>query len=158
MFKCRTARWDLRKCRLLFFVMGVKVIIFIWVMLISGLLTGHVNLISTFFNGYGFVMVYKNFKVWRYTNKFPGFHFLKNFTSFLGTTSRSFHNDIDGLWIKHGRDKFTTWIGFERFLTISKLKDVQVSLNFKTTHCVSFIELNMNSFYSRSWMKLQTDC
>lgn len=74
----------------------------------------------------GFTLLYKNFKVWQFTGKFPGKNFTPNFINMFKNSAESFHNDLKNLWMRHGQDKFITWIGFERYIVISKLNEVKV--------------------------------
>lgn len=75
----------------------------------------------------GFTLLYKNFKMWRFTRRFPGRNFSCNWKTLLGNSAVNFHQELNEMWLKFGRDKFITWVGFERFITVSKLNDVQVS-------------------------------
>jgi hypothetical protein len=74
----------------------------------------------------GFTLLYKNFKVWKFTGRFPGKNFAPNFNNLFANSAESFNNDLKKLWIQHGRDKFVTWIGFERYVAVSKFEDIQV--------------------------------
>jgi hypothetical protein len=76
---------------------------------------------------YGFALLYKNFKVWQFTGSFPGKNFTPNFKNFFDNSAESFHQELTRLWATHGKDKFVTWIGFERFVAVSNLRDVQAS-------------------------------
>lgn len=107
--------------------MGMKVNIFLTSCFAYGLVLSSFNVISLFLVLAGFTVLYKNFKVWQFTGKFPGRNFTPELRTFLGNTAANFHRELDDLWMKYGRDKFVVWIGFERFITVSKMNDVKVS-------------------------------
>lgn len=106
--------------------MGFKVNIFLVYCLLHGIVFMSFNMAALFAILYSFTLLYKNFKVWQFTGKFPGKNFTPNFENFFENSARSFHRELTELWTKHRRDKFVTWIGFERFVVISKLDEVQV--------------------------------
>lgn len=119
--------------------MGFKVNVFIVSCLVIGLLLGSFNVMSLFFTLSIFCALYKNFKVWQFTNKFPGKNFSSNWKTFFVNSPENFHLDLKKMWVKLGRDKFITWVGFERFITVSKLNDVQVSTGANLNNFVILI-------------------
>lgn len=107
-------------------IMGLKVNIFLAFCLAYGVALSNLNMTSLAIVLAGFVMLYKNFKVWQFTGKFPGRNFTPDLRTFFGNTAANFQHELDDLWMKYGRDKFIVWIGFERFITVSKMSDVKV--------------------------------
>ena len=109
--------------------MGLKVNILLVYCFIHGVLFCSFNIIALFTILFGFTIVYKNFKVWQFTGKFPGNNFTPNFKSLFNNSAESFHLQLQELYENHGKDKFITWIGFERYIAVSRAKDIQVSFN-----------------------------
>lgn len=107
--------------------MGTKVNVLLSFLLFHSVAFRNFNTSSLLVILSGFTLLYKNFKVWRFTRKFPGRNFSGNWKTFFDNSSTNFHQELSKMWEKFGRDKFITWVGFERFITVSKLSDVQVS-------------------------------
>ncbi|CRL08036.1 CLUMA_CG020963, isoform A [Clunio marinus] len=106
--------------------MGFKVNTFAFSSLFIGMLLPGYNMKSLFLILGAFILIYMNFKVWKYTRKFPGRnYFLPEWNTFFAYNSFTFHNELFKKWLNFGRDKFIIWIGFERYLTLSKLRDVK---------------------------------
>ena len=106
--------------------MGTKVNIFLSFLLLNFVVFWNMNMLSFFIFFACLTILYKNFKVWRFTRKFPGENFLKSWKTMFVNTAENFHQELNDMWLKFGRDKFITWVGLERFITVSKLSDVQV--------------------------------
>jgi hypothetical protein len=106
--------------------MGLKVNIFLTYCLFHGVLLSSFNVKALGLILLGFTLLYKNFKVWKFTGRFPGKNLVPNFNNLFANSTESFHSDLKKLWIQHGRDKFVTWIGFERYVAVSKFDDIQV--------------------------------
>lgn len=107
--------------------------IFTWSMCFLGVYLRHFNLFFLFINLFGFILLDKKFHVWNFTNKFPTtpFHLLKIPRTFFCDSPFIFYKEIKDLWVHLGRNHFRTWIGFERFLVLSKFEDIEVSNNRK---------------------------
>lgn len=103
--------------------------IFTWAMLVLGIYFRDFNVFMMWVHCFGYCSLYKKFKVWNFTNKFPASRLrLLNIPKTLLTSSaQNFYNEINQLWTQLGGDKFRTWIGTERFLVLSKVQDVKVS-------------------------------
>lgn len=102
--------------------------LFTWSMCFLGIYFEDFNLFVLFLNLFGYILLYKKFKVWEFTNKFPTtrLRLLNIPKTFFRNSAQNFYKQINDLWVYHGCDKFRTWIGFERFLLLSKLDDVEV--------------------------------
>lgn len=109
--------------------MGLKVNIFVGCILLHGIVYSSFNTLSLFSILASFTLLYKDFKVWQYTKKFPGTNFPIHLRNYFGTTNgEQVHREIFQLWTKYGRDKFVTWIGLERYVTVSRLSDIRTVL------------------------------
>lgn len=106
--------------------MGAKVNIFLTFLFAYATMLQSFNIAFLLFTLIGFTLLYKNFKVWKFTKKIPGNDFSNNLKTYFRNTGQKFHQDLNENWENFGRDKFITWIGFERFIAVSKLRDVQV--------------------------------
>ncbi|XP_070508441.1 cytochrome P450 4e3-like [Chironomus tepperi] len=72
-------------------------------------------------------VLYSYWKNWRYMTKLPGGKGI-SIKGFFENSSSEFYKSMKKLWIKYGHDKFVVWIGFERFVTVSKYEDVKTIL------------------------------
>lgn len=107
--------------------MGTRVNIFLASCFAYGILLSSFNMLTLCFVLLGFTALYKNYKVWQFTGKFPGRNFTPDIQTFVSNSATNFHRQLNETWSTYGRDKFITWIGFERFIAVSKLNDVLVS-------------------------------
>lgn len=119
--------------------MGMKVNLFLAFLLASAYFLWNSNVALLFVNLMGFTALYKNFKVWQFTSKFPGRNFSINFKSFFTNTAENFHRELNEMWMNLGRDKFITWVGFERFVAVSKLSDVKVRFSLFIMFVLFFV-------------------
>jgi hypothetical protein len=71
-------------------------------------------------------VLYNYWKNWQFMMKLPGGKGI-SIRGFFENSSSEFYKNLKNLWIKYGKDKFVVWIGFERFVTVSKYEDVKVS-------------------------------
>lgn len=120
--------------------------ILIWTLLFLSIYNQHFNLFVLYVIFFGCALLYKKTKIWNFTNKFPAskFRLLNIPRTFLFNSAESFYKQISDLWVLHGRDKFRTWIGLERFLVLSKLEDVEVSAVMAAHHHLLF-HFNLSS-------------
>lgn len=75
-----------------------------------------------------FILIHQYWKTWKFIEKFPGGRTLPIARRFLENSSSGFYAELKQQWRKYGCDKFVMWIGFERFVTVSKWCDVKVNL------------------------------
>lgn len=71
-------------------------------------------------------LLYNYWKNWQYMMKLPGGKGI-SLRGFFENSSSDFYKNMKKLWINYGKDKFVVWIGFERFVAVSKYEDVKVS-------------------------------
>lgn len=109
--------------------MGTKTNCMIASLMIFGLLFDSYNLKHLFFTTSFFVFVHKNYKVYRFTIQFPGSHMLLNFVTFVSSTAEKFQHQLFDAWKLYNCDKFVTWIGFERFIVLSKGAEIKIAVN-----------------------------
>lgn len=128
--------------------------IFLAFLLASAFLLRNSNVLLLFVNLSSFTALYKYFKVWQFTGKFPGGNFSINWKTFFGNTSENFHRELNEKWMILGRDKFITWVGFERLVAVSRLNDVKVRLSswflFASSFFKMFSSTPINSFIKLS--------
>jgi hypothetical protein len=104
--------------------MGFKVNCFLAFCVVFGFVFSSFSVKALFANLLSFTLVYMNFKIWRFTSKFPGGG-ITSIARNLVNNAESFRQELSAMFAKHG-DKFITWVGVERFIVVSKLSDVQV--------------------------------
>lgn len=107
--------------------MGTKVNIFSFWCLLYGIAFWNFYMTSLFVILTCFTVLYKYFKVWQFTRKFPGRNFTPDLKTLIEISTANLHCHLDDQWSKYGRDKFVTWIGYKRFVTVSKLSEVKVN-------------------------------
>lgn len=73
-----------------------------------------------------FIFLHQYWKIWKFIERFPGGRTFPLAKRFLENSSRGFCEELNRTWRQYGCDKFVTWIGFERFVTVSKWCDVKV--------------------------------
>lgn len=73
----------------------------------------------------GFNLLYNYWKNWQYLVKIPGGKGI-SLRGFFENSSKKFYENLQRLWVQYGKDKFVIWIGFERFVAVSKYNDVKV--------------------------------
>ena len=109
--------------------MGTKTNCMIALLMLFGMLFDSYNLKHLFCTTSFFVFVHKNYKVYRFTVQFPGSHMLLNFVTFLSNTATKFHQQLFNAWKLYNCDKFVTWIGFERFIVLSKGAEIKIAVD-----------------------------
>jgi len=100
--------------------MGLKINL----MLVFNLFTGYFYEVSNswllIYTTFFLLWLHYNHKVWQFTRKFPGENVLMGMQHLFGCSLGELHN----LWIKYRCDKFTTWVGLQQYIVVSKADDV----------------------------------
>jgi hypothetical protein len=111
-------------CRVQRIIMGLKVNLFVTIVAVLAFFNS--NFFYLLVTTFGLTYLYNYWKDWKFIEKFPGGRGI-SLRGFVENSPRRFYENLRGLWEKHGRDKFVVWVGFERFVVVSKFDDVKVS-------------------------------
>ncbi|CAG9811695.1 unnamed protein product [Chironomus riparius] len=107
--------------------MGLKVNLFTTFAAIIGIAFYNPSCLFLTFGLTVLTILYNYWKNWQYLMKLPGGKRI-SVRGLFENSSSEFYENMKKLWIKHGKDKFVVWIGFERFVTVSKYEDVKTIL------------------------------